>query len=178
MKNKNFKGFTLLECIIALAILGIASLVMAQIYANVSKINRTNHATNTSLAYQMEYVEKTTNSEAMEVEAQEDFDLVDHDGNSATPDIKELKYNKPVHHRVTNTSGVKIQYITIKNTSNKKVYSFPVDYYVLQSRDQDNQAAYIYDESTKTWSANTAYDGERADDYYLNYKYLLPYEFD
>ena len=31
--KKSFRGFTLIECLIALAILGIASLVMAQIYA-------------------------------------------------------------------------------------------------------------------------------------------------
>ena len=37
MKNTKIKGFTLAECLIALAILGIGSLVMAQIYADVSK---------------------------------------------------------------------------------------------------------------------------------------------
>ncbi|MGN0587459.1 MAG: type II secretion system protein J, partial [Oscillospiraceae bacterium] len=36
MFKKSVKGFTLVECLVALAILGIASLIMVQIYANVS----------------------------------------------------------------------------------------------------------------------------------------------
>ena len=40
--KKHIKGFTLIECLIALAILGIASLTMAQIYASVAQRNRNN----------------------------------------------------------------------------------------------------------------------------------------
>ncbi len=55
--KKNLKGFTLVECLVALAILGIASMVMAQIYAGVSRSNRMNHLANTSLSNQVTYAE-------------------------------------------------------------------------------------------------------------------------
>ena len=64
---KKTRGFTLVECIVALAILGIASLVMAQIYAAVSQQNRLNHQNNASIANQMKYVEEKTDSEAIRV---------------------------------------------------------------------------------------------------------------
>lgn len=56
MKRK-VKGFTLVECLVALAILGVASMVMAQIYASVSLTNRRNHLYNTSLSNQVTYAE-------------------------------------------------------------------------------------------------------------------------
>ena len=65
MKNTKIKGFTLVECLIALAILGIGSLVMAQIYADVSKRNLSNHNVNTSLSYQMKVVEEATGADAI-----------------------------------------------------------------------------------------------------------------
>ncbi len=55
---KKLKGFTLVECLISLAVLAVASLVMAQIYASVGSINRQNHYMNTSLAAQMALVEQ------------------------------------------------------------------------------------------------------------------------
>lgn len=59
MKNKKkTKGFTLIECIVALAILGIAAMVMAQIYASVSKINEQNHRINESLSQTVAEAEK------------------------------------------------------------------------------------------------------------------------
>ena len=65
--KKHFKGFTLIECLIALAILGVASLTMAQIYASVAQRNRNNQIMNTSLSNQMSYVERYTASEAVPI---------------------------------------------------------------------------------------------------------------
>ena len=146
---KKLKGFTLVECIVALAVLGIASLVMVEIYANVCKINRANHDTNSSLAYQMKFVERKNNMQAITVES----------GEMAAVPVN----TDPPHKR----SGVRhFQLIGNGNT-----YSIPVDYHVLQSRDQNDEAAYIYNNATGTWSDNPAYTGDREDNYYLNYKY-------
>lgn len=47
---KKQKGFTLVECIVALAVLGIAAMVMAQVYSMVCKANEMNHRMNESLS--------------------------------------------------------------------------------------------------------------------------------
>lgn len=53
MKKNKLKGFTLIECIVALAIIGIASLMMAQIYSSIALINKNNAKLNETLSSQM-----------------------------------------------------------------------------------------------------------------------------
>jgi len=62
--KKMTKGFTLVEVIVAMAILAIASLILVQVYFTVNAINRENHYINTSLSEQMKFVERYTNTEA------------------------------------------------------------------------------------------------------------------
>lgn len=117
MKKMYTKGFTLVECLVSLAILGIASLVMAQIYASVNKMNRNNHNINTSLSYQMKYVEQATESEAIIIYPD--------GGTSSTPDTS----TEPPHKANT------LKNITITSDYGKKYsYSYPVDIRVLLSR--------------------------------------------
>lgn len=159
---KKFKGFTLIECIVALAVLGIASLVMAQIYANVSWINRRNHDINSSLAYQMQYVEKKLSAEAVEVKANE----------PVLPATGKINTQPP--HLRTGVNNITIKRVTVgSDIGAGQTYSCAVDYYVLQSRDQNNEAAYTYNSSTNTWVANPNYTGNQDDNYYLNYKYFV-----
>lgn len=115
---KKCKGFSLIECIVALAILGIASLTMAEIYGRISMVNRNNHLVNTSLSYQMQVVEEKTNTEAIKISS----------GESATPPTD------PPHRRSN------INYLRIERADTGDVYSYPVDCYVLLSRDTDNNA--------------------------------------
>ncbi|MGN0691535.1 MAG: type II secretion system protein [Oscillospiraceae bacterium] len=58
MKSKRLKGFTLIECIVAMAIIGITSLLMVQVYGTVAKMNQDNNRINNSLEAQMKYAEK------------------------------------------------------------------------------------------------------------------------
>lgn len=152
---RKIKGFTLIECLVALAILGIASLVLAQIYGNVARINRFNHDVNNSLAYQMKYVEDRTadNTHKIKVEA----------AAASSSDA-----DKPPH-KVTSTS---ITNMKIVNKKTKATYSYAVDYYVLMSMDQDGDTSEKYNSTTKKWEANPDYDGTR-DNHYLNYKYVV-----
>lgn len=147
--RKIFKGFTLVECIIALAVLAIASLTMAQIYASVSKRNMTNQMLNASLSQQMAWVEQYEKAEAYEIA---------YSGTVSTD---------PPHEA---GSG---QYVKIESTYNSKTYeySYPVDIYVLFSRDADGDGSKVYDGNTL--KDNDDYDGKSEDNYNLRYKYVL-----
>ena len=50
---KKYKGFTLVECIIAMAILGIASLLLVQGYSQLMSITKKNTLMNVSITKQM-----------------------------------------------------------------------------------------------------------------------------
>lgn len=150
---KKIKGFTLIECLIALAILGIASLTMAEIYANISKINMNNHLVNTSLSYQMQIAEEKTESEAIKIPSNE----------PTTPETM------PPHKR-TNVS-----FLRLERTDTNDVYSYPVDCYILVSRDADNNPSKIYNSATDTWSDNPNYTGSKEKDISLRYKFITGY---
>lgn len=113
MINVKFKGFTLVECIVALAILGIASLLMAQIYAQVALINKRNHAVNSSLSMQMKYVEQYTNAAAIPAWV-----------------AVYTNTNTPPHEQ-----SPKNTLIEFKNNNTGSIYSYGVEVYVLKSRD-------------------------------------------
>lgn len=55
---KKIKGFTLLECLIAMALIGITSLLMVQVYGTVAMMNKDNNMMNNSIERQMQYAEK------------------------------------------------------------------------------------------------------------------------
>lgn len=55
---KKLKGFTLIECIIAMALIGMTSLLMVQVYGTVAMMNRDNNMMNNSIDRQMQYAEK------------------------------------------------------------------------------------------------------------------------
>lgn len=153
--KKALRGFTLVECLVALAILGIASLTMAQIYAGVSKRNRENHLINSSLSNQMAYVEKYTNSEAVPI----------YFGGGATssPDPHATSDHKPP------TSGNFVQITKVTDAagtlSTTEKYSYPADLYVLYSRDADDKD-----------SSDSGYKGETEDKYNLRYKYIVGHQ--
>lgn len=126
--KKTFKGFTLIECLIALAILGIASLTMAQIYAGVARRNIKNHSTNTSISNQMKFVESYSNSSTDAVIVKGD-DVDASTGNSSGSQyMKIFEIKQPV-----DPSGV----FEVDNT---KTYSYSVDVYALHTRDRSDTA--------------------------------------
>lgn len=131
MKRK-IKGFTLIECLVALAILGVASLTMAQIYANVARKNIANHTNNTSIAKQMEFIEKEL----------KDNGAVEIKYNGATAP------NPPSGNNIAQNS-----YIEVERPDGSKL-TYPIDIYILNSRDADNrgsdEAGYNGPDETKT----------------------------
>ncbi len=142
MKMK-FKGFTLVECIVALAIIGIAGLTMAQIYANVAQRNLNNHLVNTSLANQMAYVEKYSKSD---LDTYALYYATETDGKTPLPDPQAKKTSTdkyPPHKQTGRPSDI---YVTVESSykpsgsSTGSTYSYAADIFILQSRDADNAA--------------------------------------
>lgn len=156
MKKTKFKGFTLIECLVALAILGIATMTMAQIYANVARINQTNHLVNTSLSYQMKYVEEKTASEAVPMLY----------GNSTAKDPQKTPPHKnAVDEKAENkTSNVTANgnFFKITSSLDSSIYSCGVDIYVLMSRDADDND-----------SSDAGYRGKNENAYNLRYRYIV-----
>lgn len=175
--KKSFRGFTLIECLIALAILGIASLVMAQIYADVSRTNMNNHNVNTSLSYQMKVVEKATGTDSIPVYYGSTSSTSVPDSHSAS---EGGDCNPP-----SKATGVSVQknYIEIKKYDSTgklsdEMYSYPIDVYVLLSRDKNDEPSKKYDSTQNKWVDNPAYqDREKGGfdekDASLRYKYIV-----
>lgn len=161
--KRNFKGFTLVECIIALAILAIASLTMAQIYASVSQRNRNNYLMNTSLSNQMAYVEKYTGSEAHPI-----YFITDSSGApvadaQASKDASNTtKY--PPHKNSTLSANA--PYVAIVSSYDSSEYSYGADIFILKSRDAS-------DRDSDDTNFNGDYDGDANGQFDLRYKYLV-----
>lgn len=120
MKRKKTRGFTLIECLIALAVFGIAALSMAQIYAMVGKVNMKTHSNNTSLAYQMKIVEKAIGKDANSTITIQYKTTAD----------KKSDANKDAPHK----KGASINYVKITSSYSNKDYSYGVDTHVILTR--------------------------------------------
>ncbi len=65
MRNKkSLSGFTLIECLVALAILGIASLLLVQAYTQLMKVTSMNSTISNSIANQMADAENPSSAES------------------------------------------------------------------------------------------------------------------
>lgn len=184
--KRTFKGFTLVECLIAMAILAIASTLMAGIYASVSTRNKFNHFNNTSLANQMAYIEKYENAATLPIY------YGGLDASKKTQKDSEITSNsrKPPHEHVGTNTGtsayVQIQKLdkngnvvttseTVGSTKGVPKYSFPVDIFVMYSRDtQDDASTKPTAVGSNERETNTSYSpifGEQNNN--LRYKYVL-----
>lgn len=169
--KRTFKGFTLVECLIAMAILAIASTLMAEIYATVNTRNKFNHFNNTSLANQMAYIEKYENAATLPIY----YGGLDA-SNKPKKDSEVTGTRKPPHEHVSTNGGesayVQIQKLdssgkvvtseTVGSTKGAPKYSFPVDIFIMYSRDTQNDAS-------STPPEKTGADGEYDVDYYEDY---------
>lgn len=141
MKNK-LKGFTLIECLVALAILGIATMTMAQIYGGVAKVNKNNNEINTSISNQMKYVEKQLddggtinikfNNGAVDPQLQKD----DTGNYVSGADCKPPHQYTSDANNTGTTSYIMITEVVGSGTG--ATYSYPVDVSVLKIRDRED----------------------------------------
>ena len=169
MKNSKIKGFTLIECLIALAILGIGSLVMAQIYADVSKRNLSNHHIHTRLSDQLKVVEEATGADAISMY----FGGLDGSG-QPKPDPNSADSNtdkKPPHKQGISATDLSKPNVQIVGSYGSHTYSYPVDIYVLLSRDANDEPSKV--KSGTTWNDNANYKGDDEKNYALRYKYIV-----
>lgn len=64
---KKIKGFTLIECLVAMAIIGITSLLMVQVYGTAARLTQENNQMNNSIERQMQYAEKQLTEVAAQI---------------------------------------------------------------------------------------------------------------
>jgi prepilin-type N-terminal cleavage/methylation domain-containing protein len=163
MKHKQMAGFTLTECLIAMLVLGIGALIMAQVYGAVAAQTKENEFINISLAEQMAYVEQRSGDD---VEAVPVF--------GATPNSTEVAghaLDLNTYHVVISGGPAKDDG-TINGPNNSFKYKYGVTMYVLYSRDINNNNS-----STNQYAWGGNYDragDEEGKHSALRYKYLLP----
>jgi prepilin-type N-terminal cleavage/methylation domain-containing protein len=158
---RKLSGFTLVECLVALMVLGIAALTLAQVYAAVAKGTRDNEYMNISLAEQMKYVEKRDNSAAVSIEPTVS-------GETSSHELDDDSY-----HVIINGGPVKLNADgSIAGIATNK-YLYGVNMYILYSRDIHDEASTTNnDDGTTEVNDDYAYDTESSGK--LRYKYLQP----
>jgi hypothetical protein len=143
---------------VALAILGVATLTMAQVYSAVARMSRDNEFMNISLSEQMKYVEarSATNSEAV---------VIPSVSGTITGESSDHKINTS-RYRVFISGGPVDSTGAVDSDYEDFEYEYGVDMYILYSRDvndlTDGETGYAWD---------GMYDESEAK---LRYKYLLP----
>lgn len=152
MKTKKLRGFTLIECIVAMALIGITSLLMVQVYGTVAKMNRDNNRINNSLEKQMEFVEN---------------ELVKENGDEAVQIYRLASYTPTGDDDMSHTVDGSTSNITFKvkkenNVNSKATYlkgsvSADIDLYVVGVKVSNDSEGTVYD------SDNT-----------VRYKFILP----
>lgn len=156
--KKTFKGFTLVECLVAMALLAIACMTLGGIEAAVARRNNANHFNNTSLANQMAYIEKYSN------------------GAVETVSIKSTYTTANVPPNGTNsgtTAYVKVTKLTGEGGTavSNNTYSYPVDIYVMYSRDNADKSSSETGYGTIAGSMSGTGSSEKEGN--LRYKYVL-----
>lgn len=167
--RKKIKGFTLVECLVALAILAIASLTMAQIYAAVSQRNKENHFMNTSLSNQMAFIESYTKSVTVGIYYDgKDPAVVANAKDSAipTPPHKQgtASYTKPF---------VQVDSSYKNETGAASSYSYSADVFIMYSRDTHNVGSNNKDANGANATYSPVFSEENNN---LRYKYILGHQ--
>ncbi|MGN0587261.1 MAG: hypothetical protein ACI4JF_08245, partial [Oscillospiraceae bacterium] len=116
-----------------------------QIYANVSRINRSNHIVNTSLSYQMKYIENKTDSEAHKI-------LYSGSSSSDPSTVPPASTGGGVS---TNNN-----YVSFKSSYSGNTFSCGADIYILMSRKDSG-------------GSDSAVPASEEKDYNLRYRYIL-----
>lgn len=159
MKAKMLKGFTLIECIVAMALIGITSLLMVQVYGTVAKMNRDNNRLNNSLEKQMEYVEN---------------ELQEANGDSTVQIIRFYNYTdsgaKSTDVKTTEKLTFKLK--TGTDSSNKYTYSASTNKTKFTNEDINADIdMYIVRVVASNDTDGTVYDNNASS---ASYKFILP----
>ncbi|MDE6593654.1 MAG: prepilin-type N-terminal cleavage/methylation domain-containing protein [Oscillospiraceae bacterium] len=145
--KKRFKGFTLIECLVALAVLGVSSMLLVQAYSQLMKMTNLNHAVYTSIADQMADVEKSSTGHAKELSP-----ALDKSHKYSSSEGRTLKIERAV--RTVNATTGEVTYS--KDNTNKREYITNVSVYAsnayvnhdIQSAEERNKQGtdvrYIY----------------------------------
>ncbi len=118
MKTKKTAGFTLVECIVAIAVLSIGTLVMASIYACVAQINEKTHRANESLGQTVQRVETKSDIGASNVGCT----------------------------KIITGTGIKVTYTKLNPSGLPSSTAYPMDttIYISQAQDSDSHGNQYY----------------------------------
>lgn len=125
MKNK-FKAFTLIECIIAMAILAVSTMLLVQAYSKLASISSNTSENNNSIYLQMKDAESPQTAEGK------------------TDGVKPKK--------ITTDSTKKTFEITTTIGSETKTYTAKVDVYVVYPYGVDDQQKNVSDDNTSEYN--------------------------
>lgn len=169
--RKKFKGFTLVECLVALAILAIASLTMAQIYAAVSQRNKENHFMNTSLSNQMAFIESYTKSVTVGI-------YYDSKDPALVANAKDSAIPTPPHKQGIAASTYTKPYVQVDSSYKNETgaassYSYSADVFIMYSRDTHNVGSNNKDKDGNTATYSPVFSEENNN---LRYKYVLGHD--
>lgn len=153
--KKTFKGFTLVECLVALAILAIACQILGGIAVHVGRTNTYNHFMNSSLSNQMAFIENYEKTNTVKITNTHSGTTPPSGTNSGT------------------TAYVKVTKFKSNGTDldTSSSYSYPVDIYIMYSRDTNNKGSNEadYGDIASAYSKSGANEKEGN----LRYKYIL-----
>jgi prepilin-type N-terminal cleavage/methylation domain-containing protein len=162
---KKMKGFTLIECIVAMTVFAIASLTIAQVYVTVSAIQKENEFMQYSLANQMKYVEDAVGSDA-DSKVQIDYTGAGTSGNADTM----IDGTRVTLYKVDLTDG-KFDGLNFNDdVATDQKYYVGVDMYVFKSREGSSVSddSVTYDDSSSTRANTEESNGN------LRYKFMMP----
>lgn len=160
--KKTFKGFTLVECLVALAILAIACQILGGIAVHVGRTNTYNHFMNSSLSNQMAFIENYEKTDTVKITSTHSGTTPPSGTNSGTSAYVKITKFK--------SNGTDL------DTSSS--YSYPVDIYIMYSRDtknvssagkKDDGTAGTYGDMAAAYSKESGNEKEGN----LRYKYIL-----
>jgi prepilin-type N-terminal cleavage/methylation domain-containing protein len=162
---KKMKGFTLIECIVAMTIFAVASLTIAQVYITVSNIQKENEYMQYSLANQMKYVEDAVGAEA------DSKVQIDYNGTPGATGGADSAVNgtRVVLHKVNLGTDNKFDGLNFNDDSaTNQEYYVGVNMYVFKSREGSSAT----NESETYEDSDRAYTEESSGN--LRYKFMTP----
>jgi prepilin-type N-terminal cleavage/methylation domain-containing protein len=170
---KKIKGFTLVECIVAMTVFAIAALTMAQVYVTVANIQRENEFMQYSLANQMKYVENQTGTEAVRIGFEDTMPVgatPSGDPNTSIPPTAAVVKLYKVDFSGGNGVFDGLNYVD--DVATEQEYTVGINMFILKSREGSSHDANIditYEDATST----RAYTDESNTN--LRYKFMTPY---
>jgi prepilin-type N-terminal cleavage/methylation domain-containing protein len=176
---RKLKGFTLVECIVAMTVFAIAALTMAQVYVSIATVQRENEYMQYSLANQMKYAENETNTEAVPIKYTDTFPTGAADGGTVLPSANNANYvtlykvDLGADGRFDGLTPVDDKVTYGNSSSASQTYEVGIDMFILKSRTGTSQDPTAGGDIDATYDDDTRVNTDEQN-YNVRYKYFIP----